>query len=517
MASSKPTYNFDSKKRRKALIGVGVLAGLTLVSVGGYMMYGKYASGLGVVTSRACPSLPTRYTFSPSTLNHFSVEMVVAGDTDQLDILSRSDASGAVLTDDFIVNARQILGDGNELSLDYKGVGTWALADIRNGDDVIIRYEINADHDNYEWRIGKEEIAYNFDGSSFFTGWTVLLADYERQSCPSVITFDVPDDWVVAAPWQQLDDNKYRIDNIQNLQKNGFAIGPSMPIFEVTAGQSSLVIVYERAVEEIARRAAADADALFKYYQNAYGGPAGGSYHVFMVSDEGTDGGAFEASFAQRFSVPSNKADEKVWQHGFAHEIGHLWNGIALKPAVSADAEWFKEGVTDYMTIKAQYATGAIDISRLEEKIATIIRRYYLALSSKGPRSLVTAGVQKQDNRMLIYGGGAVFALLLDAEMYQAKGAGTFERALTALYANRSQPYTQDQLMTTLDQASDNRASAILEALNAGLMPDVMKQRLADINLGLGVFAPEELYVTFDMEECDRFDGECLPAFMRTQ
>lgn len=515
MAGNKLTYNFEGRNKRKALIGAGALVGISIMSAGGFILYKKYGVGVDGIEAKACPSSPAHYTLSPAGPNRFSVEMTVAGDTDQLDIVSRSDASNVVQTDDFIMNVRQVLDGGAEQPLDYKGVGTWVLSGNTNDDDLIVRYEIDANHDRYAWRNGKEEIAYNFDGSSFFTGWTVLLADYARQSCASVVTFDVPDDWVVAAPWLQLEDNKYQIKNIQHLQKNGFALGPSMQTFQVTAGQSSLVIVYEQAVEEIARRAVADADALFTYYQDVYGGPAGGSYHVFMVSDEGTDGGAFEASFAQRFSVPSNKADEKVWQHGFAHEIGHLWNGIAMKPAVSRNSEWFKEGVTDYMTIKAQYATGAIDVSRLEEKIATIIRRYYVALSSKGPRSLVTAGAQKQDNRMLIYGGGAVFALLLDGEMRKAKGQGAFERLLATLYANRQTPYTQKQLMAIIDEASDGQASAILAALDTGLMPDVLKQRLAEMKLGLGVFAPEELYITFDVKNCDRVDGVCLPVFMR--
>jgi len=514
MPNNKTTYNFDRNRKRKALIAASVLAGLTVFGSAGFLLYEKYTPRLASVTANECSPSPTHYTFSSTGPNRFSVDLVIDGGTDQLDIVSRNDASERVLTDDFIKNARLVLADGAEEPLSYQGVGTWAVPHSQ-GDVLTIRYDIEANHDTYGWRNGKEEIAYNFDGSSFFTGWTVLLADYARQSCASLITFDLPEGWLVAAPWQKLGENSYRIENIRHLQKNGFAVGPSMPQFEVSAGQSKLVIVYERAVEHIAKAAAADADALFKYYQNAYGGPAGGSYHVFMVSDAGTDGGAFEASFAQRFSVPSNKADAKVWQHGFAHEIGHLWNGIALRPSVSSDAEWFKEGVTDYMTIKAKYATGDVSASRLEEKIATVIRRYYLALFAKGPQSLVAAGARKQDNRMLIYGGGAVFALLLDGEMHKAMGAGAFERTLKALYANRSEPYTQEQLMTALDQASNGRASAILADLDAGLMPEVMKQQLAGLKLGLGVFAPEELYVTFDVEDCDRFEGECIPAFMR--
>ncbi len=521
MSENKVSYNFGGRGKRKAFLGAGIISSLLLLGGGGFLLYGKYGPANSGVSAKVCPSIPAHYTFSfsgaPSGNNWFSVELVAPSDTDQLDIVSRRDASGSVLTDDFIKNVRQIHSDGTEQPLEYQGVGTWTVGGSAESETLTIRYDIEAKHDTFAWRNGKEEIAYNFDGSSFFTGWTVLLADYSRQSCASTISFDVPESWTVAAPWERLAENNYRIENIQHLQKNGFALGPSMPHFEVTAGQSKLVIVYESAVRQIARRAAADADALFTYYQGVYGGAAGSSYHVFMVSDTGTDGGAFEASFAQRFSIPSNKADEKVWQHGFAHEIGHLWNGIAMKPAVSADAEWFKEGVTDYMTIKAQYAIGAVDISRLEEKIATIIRRYYLALSSKGPRSIVEAGVQKQDNRMLIYGGGAVFALLLDGEMHQAYGAGTFERMLAALFANRTEPYTQEQLMMILDEESDGRASAILAALNAGLMPDVLKQQLADHKLGLGMFAPEELYITFDVEECTWVDDVCLPAFLRSQ
>lgn len=499
---------------RRQVWRVAIGTSLTSVVVGGFlsMVQAQDATGGG---QNVCGTEPAAYVIRSKGDKRFSVDLTLGAPARALDIVSRQDQTRSVSTDDFIENVQLVLPDGTEQPLAYDGGGTWRLPGGDIGDRPHVRYEIRAEHDAHPWRIGKEEIAYNFDGSSYFTGWSVLLADFSRHGCASTITFDMPEGWKVAAPWPRLEDETYQAHSNQVLHKNGFAMGPSMPTFEVRAGASTLTVVYEQAVADIARQATSDADALFRYYERVYGGPAGASYTIFMVSDTGTDGGAFESSFAQRFALPSTSADALVWRHGFAHEVGHLWNGITISPLAHGENEWFKEGFTDYLTLKALRSFGAIDDRLLANKIENILRRYYLVLSSSGPKSLVEAGTNKQDNRMLVYGGGALVAFLLDGEMALQNGPGAFEAMLGDLYRQREGRFSLERLLSVMDKASDGRASALLEDIGRGIMPPDMKARFAAQGVDLGLFAPEELYIVFQGESCSGGDMGCAPSYLQ--
>lgn len=457
-----------------------------------------------------CSVEPHQYTLKPTGKNRFSVELSIKTDVEILGIASRRDQSRSIRTDDFIENVRQVLKNGSEKALAHNGEGNWSIEDTTP--PLVVRYDIQAGHDRYQWRNGKEEIAYTFDDAFFFTGWSALLGDYANVECPALVAFDLPDGWEVAAPWEKIQKNLFRANSVLDLQKNGFALGPDLATFTADAGGSNLTIIYEKVVEDIAKTAARDADAIFRFYERVYGSGAGKDYHIFMVSDEGSDGGAFESSFAQRFSLPSHVADERGWRHVFAHEIGHLWNGIALRPETPSELEWFKEGFTDYLTAKGMYQLGIIDQRQLEDKIASIIRRYYLSLSTKGPQSLIEAGANKQDNRMLIYGGGATVALLLDAALDQTIGKGAFEASLARVFSHKGTPYSLGQLMNLLDDDSRGMASQILSDVNQGIFPGDMKSRLSRYGIALGFLAPEEIYISFIA--CEENDERCIPRFL---
>ena len=359
--------------RRQLLSRVLFVAAIAGAGFGTYYYY----TGTMAPTAFAqaeCAAQPARYIIRPIGADRFEVELTLGRNAAQLDIVSRQTGNRRMRTEDFIENVRYRRADGTEVAIDHAGEGSWQMPTMSESNPVIV-YEISATHDQHPWRNGKEEIAYNFDGSAFMTGWTVLLTDYQQYGCPSEVTFDLPEDWTAIAPWDSIGPNQYRTLNTQDLHKNGFALGPSMPLFTAQAGASKLTIVYEQEVKEVAEQTSRDADAVFRFYQDTYGGPAGSDYTIFMVSDNQSDGGAFERSFAQRFALPGNEAEEMVWRHGFAHEVGHLWNGITIAPERADTNEWFKEGFTDYLTLKALLAIDALKPHELENKIETIVRR----------------------------------------------------------------------------------------------------------------------------------------------
>ena len=163
---------------RVATLSLGVLT-----AGAAWFYYSSLDQGSVVQTSAACPADPATYVMKPIGDKRFEVSLTLARPAQALDIVSRMDDTRSVATDDFIENVRYRSAVGDEVPLHYMGEGTWRMPSVNEARPTII-YEIDASHDEHPWGIGKEEIAYNFDGSSFFTGWTVLLTDYASYRCP---------------------------------------------------------------------------------------------------------------------------------------------------------------------------------------------------------------------------------------------------------------------------------------------------------------------------------------------
>jgi len=106
-----------------------------------------------------------------------------------------------------------------------------------------------------------------------------------------------------------------------------------------------------------------------------------------------------------------------------AHELFHYWNGNFF--LVGEDPEslyWFTEGFTEYYASLSLLRTGMIDEELYLKKLERYISRYIVAKSMwpVESTSFVNAGKEKHKNWLLLYGGGATIALILDFEIRQA-------------------------------------------------------------------------------------------------
>ena len=461
-----------------------------------------------------CPDDFVQFDISFAKSGVFKVEGRFGESSGQFDIFDQLNVDQTGAAADFIQNAVEVTPYG-DVPLTYEGDGIWKTASGEQKTPVTIRYDLVPGHSAYEWKNGKEEVAYRFDEAYYFVGMRTFLANHALASCSPAITFNLPDGWSVAAPWPTIDGRTFRPADLERAYSNGFALGQNLLTFQSTFGdQGDVTFVYAKSVADVAKLAANDMNRLADRYTDIFNGAAGSQFMIFMTDDTGNDGGAFRDSFSMRFKTPVREADGIVWRFGLAHETLHLWMGHTIRPA-DGDIEWFKEGFTDYITTKALYAEGVIDANNYERKLEALIGRYVIALVSGGPMSLVEAGHNKNHNRMMVYGGGAVVALLLDAEMASQNGPGTFETMLADVFAQSDQPYTQARLMSVLDQHSNGRASQILADIDQGLNPFVMADRLEASGIILSVFTPEEMYVSFTGKGCNKPDAPCPPAHLR--
>lgn len=149
-------------------------------------------------------------------------------------------------------------------------------------------------------------------------------------------------------------------------------------------------------------------------------GSAPRSSYLVVMQEGPIAGGAFNQSYSMMVEKPINSASAALWGHGMIHETFHLWNGRGLVPA--EQMEWFKEGVTEYLSIQIQAGTQSLPRCILERKLETAYRRHFLAGVMGPPISLQDAGDNKNQNRMKIYGTGTLMALILDIEIRAATG-----------------------------------------------------------------------------------------------
>jgi hypothetical protein len=87
---------------------------------------------------------------------------------------------------------------------------------------------------------------------------------------------------------------------------------------------------------------------------------------VIINQAEQTDGEAIGNNISILLEPSGDQMSEHIARLIFAHEFFHLWNGKSFTPS-GEDSEWFKEGFSNYYTLKALHRIGYLtDESYLE-------------------------------------------------------------------------------------------------------------------------------------------------------
>lgn len=292
------------------------------------------------------------------------------------------------------------------------------------------------------------------------------------------------------------------------LARNAFIIGTQAPGQVEAPTMRVAWVVDERlgAIEPRLRSILTSLPAVFGQY---FGSTPANHYAVVVFQGEGMDGGAFRQSFPLQLAGPVRPVDELVWSHGLAHEMLHLWIGNHIRGAEPAATSWFTKGFTDYLAIKLGYRAGLFDEAMLEQRLANIVRWVRLAPRLSPAVGLVEAGTRKHQHWERVYGGGAMVALLLDAEQPAA-----LQAALRNLNDHAATPLTQAALLERLDASSGGAATKIFAAVDAGLEFGALVERFGDVGLEVTGFSsdgrrtpaalPRVGAVSFDVSAGDR-------------
>ncbi len=393
---------------------------------------------------------------------------------------------------------------GRDIDIAYVGYGEWKTSQ----DATRIRYTLLVDHDEIEWPHGADEVGHPFGDGYYFSGTAFFIAPSKnRPPCTVDVQFHGPENWTLTAPWA-VEELHGKANSFGDLQDNGFAIGPFEAVTQ-NVGALSITSVFDpRLAKDVRPFVSNVLDDLLPAYADYFNGKPAADYSTFHFGYSSSDGSAFERSFTLQYEWPLNMTERPMWAHVLGHETMHLWTGVIQR--ADHEIEWFSEGFTDYLTVKHLYREGYLDDEGLRQQIAGFVSRHQLGKRMSQGVSLRDAGQNKGQNWFLIYGSGALIALILDADLSTAE-PGSFDAVMAALYADSAEPYDFDRLMAFFDERSDGRASEIFNAVDGGLRPGGVNALLAPAGIGIAG-RMETTYVSFE-KNCRKKRG-CVPDFL---
>lgn len=449
----------------------------------------------------ACTGPVARYVVSRVGPDAFAVEADITAPVSRL-VLGFSEAEGRPEAQAASVEALEGWADGRPVKVTYAGEGTWsAPAPLTR-----LRYRLRADHDAVAWGGGgRDEVAAHFGDAYFFVGNAFFLAGEGWPDCPAEVRFDLPEGWRALAPWPT-GGGVARASTPATLWKNAFVMGQFTPD-SARAGGMLLEWVIDPALAGVGPDVAALLRAFPPVVTEYFGVSPAERFVVVVFQGPFMDGGGFRQSFTLQLGTPVRPADALVWEHGLAHEMIHLWLGNQVRGAPPEDTYWFTEGFTDYLAVKLMYRAGLLDEAMLQQRLANIIRRVRLAPMLSPGIGLVEAGARKNANWARLYGGGAMVALLLDAE-----DAPGLQAALRDLANHGEAPYSQAALLTVLDRHTAGGATRAFALVDAGAGFGSLITLLGTRGLEVTGFSPDEVYVQFP-GGC--VTPSCVPSFLR--
>jgi predicted metalloprotease with PDZ domain len=305
--------------------------------------------------------------------------------------------------------------------------GTWRLSNLPPG-RITVSYTVNLDHEDHEWSGGIDGAAYWREWGVFYTARSLFVVNgKERENI--AISFDLPARWQVTAPWpdQGGDRTRFVVARQDLLATSMFFAGTHR---EVTVREGPFEFLLALGGEEVL--ALEDlfvdmAEGVLDYYVELMGDvprlrsrDAAGRPVVIINQAEMTDGEAIGNNISILLGPSDNPMSQQIAQLLFAHEFFHLWNGKSFFPS-GEDGEWFKEGFSNFYTLKALHHIGYLDDDALLGVLGGFFYPRYEQDNAVGRLSM-TNGDLKHEHWGLIYSGGMLVAMAQDLKIRAATG-----------------------------------------------------------------------------------------------
>ena len=388
---------------------------------------------------------------------------------------------------------------GARLALEDLGGGDFGIA---GGQRIRVSYSVRLEHDRFRWPAGMEEISYRTDEGVMATGATLFFADGDAPvQAPIEVDFDLPRGWQARTPWAGMggEGDRFRVESRRELLSNALFLGTAQAeTFD--AGGVELTLVLGKRYRKSTPLFRDLLRTQLASYAELFGGPPLSKRYLVIINEHASgDGGAFASSFSQFIQGDADERNRVIWGYVMAHELLHFWNGLGLVPTDHRE-EWFKEGVTDYLTIVTLARNGWLDGELLSKRLENVPRRYLIARYAQNLQmSVRDAGKDKQPNRQLVYGGGSLAALALDVALRERSGDKVglpdFMRALYAEFGKAGKTYALQDLERIAQDLTGSDFSGFFAGAVGGESYFDIRPSYAGLGLRMDSFV-EEMFIS---------------------
>lgn len=367
--------------------------------------------------------------------------------------------------------------EGEPIQIDTLAGSNWKIhAD--SGSRIRLKYRINLDHENFKWSGGVDGAAYARDWGVFYTGRSIFIMNGQHKKDIKV-EFDIPKKWKVSAPWKNSLSQPlvYTVANLTTLSDSMFFAGTHE---EYRIKRENFELIFAFGGKEIIAQKdefTGMSEGIMDYYINLMGGVPNPSPEdafdtslVILNSSSDTDGEVIGNHISILLKENGDMMSEMIGRFIFAHEFFHLWNGKSFTPLTN-DCEWFKEGVTNYYTLKALYHIGFLDRVTYLKTLNDLFYQRYDKDTGVGTYSM-TQGDLKHDHWGLIYSGGMFSGIAQDMVIRKStsneKSLDNIMRSLYDKYGGTNEGYDLEELELLMSETSGTDQSEFFREYISG-------------------------------------------------
>lgn len=380
----------------------------------------------------------------------------------------------------FVRNMKAVDAQGKTVSVTPMEDAMWKLPpNLR--EQITVKYELHLEHEAHEWSGGLDGVAYTTDWGVFYTT-RALLVFHGNDWSHIHIDFDLPKTWQVTTPWQPSgsDKNSFTAQSHAALMQAMIFAGTHE---ELSFQKEDFELVFALGGEAVLAEKQTYQDmaaGVLDYYIDLMGGVPNPSPDtvldkaVVIINSSGiTDGEVIGNNISILVEENGGPMSKMISKFIFAHEFFHLWNGKSFTPE-GEDAEWFKEGFTNYYTLKALYHIGFLDDTAYFQVLNNLFYQRYRQDEGVGKLAMVQ-GEEKHAHWGLIYGGGLFVAIAQDMIIRKATGntknLDHLMKSFFMTYGGTTKRYTLNDIRNRLSDLSAQDQSDFFMTYVEGTTP----------------------------------------------
>ncbi|WP_224485397.1 M61 family metallopeptidase [Robertkochia aurantiaca] len=332
---------------------------------------------------------------------------------------------------------------GHQLEVDRPDSLSWVLEEVPEGKQVKLEYTLLVDHEEEEWSGGIDGVAFGRDYGVMSSGRALFVMNGTDKEI--TLTADLPESWKLSVPWPSTENTEegFYIADHETLTE-AFLFAGTHEEVNLRRGPFTLKFVLGgKNVQAEKERYAHAAERILDYYVQLMGGiPNTGdaaerfTSMVMINEGESVDGEVIGDHISMLLNPTADPQNQLIGWFIFAHEFFHLWNGKSIR-FEGTTSDWFKEGVSNYYTIKALYQTGFVDEEALKAVLNGLFYQRYVNDPGFGKKTPVEAAAwdTKDDHWGLIYGGGLFAGICMDMEIrHQSANEKCLDMLMRDLY-----------------------------------------------------------------------------------